>query len=198
MYLSFVSACARQTGLAYASQHRHPTQCGPCVEHPRFSRRDRNSQYLRGFLYGKFPQLMDLHYFSAARPQAPDCLADDFSPFAETVTLFRIRRAIRDLKSWPGIQRRARLIYRNFPYSAFLAQLTQRRIDGDAREPSGKTRAPIKIPEVHKSAQEGVLHRVFRVLTIASDPESHTENHLRMAFTKDAERAAVAALRGGD
>src|ERR1700722_12999409 len=140
---------------------------------------------------------MNVHPFSVSRPQAPNGRADYLFPLAETAILFRVRRVIRNLWMWPGIRGRAGFIQRNFPYSAFLPELPQRRVDGDARQPGGKTGSFIEIGEVNESAHEGILHRVFRVLAIAGDPKRHPENHLRMTFTKHAERGTMTAFRGG-
>ncbi len=97
----------------------------------------------------------------------------------------------------PGLLRWTLLVHRDFPYSTFLSQLPQGRVNGDARQPGAKARPFIEIGEVHESAHEGVLHRVFRVLAIAGDPKCHPEDHLLVTFAKHAERSVVTAFRRG-
>ena len=80
--------------------------------------------------------------------------------------------------------RRVWFVHRNFPDSTVLAKLCQGRINGNARQPGRKPRSAVKILEMEKGTQKGVLHCVFRVFAISRDPMGDSEEFLDMAFAK--------------
>ncbi|MGB2665420.1 MAG: hypothetical protein WAK48_15550 [Candidatus Acidiferrum sp.] len=74
-----------------------------------------------------------------------------------------------------------------FARVAISPDFHQRRIDGNARQPRCELRPPVEIPQMHQSAQEALLERVFRVLTVSGNPKRHLENFFLMALAKFSE-----------
>ncbi len=67
---------------------------------------------------------------------------------------------------------------------AFLSENHERRVDGDAREPSSELGPAVKVPHVHKRSQQCVLHCVFRVLITSGDPMCSTKELLPISLGK--------------
>src|SRR6202041_2295835 len=72
----------------------------------------------------------------------------------------------------------------------------QRRIDGDACQPGGKSRSFIEILDMGEGIQKTILHCIFRVFPISHDPMNDTEDFFDMAFAKLSERGSSSSLGG--
>jgi hypothetical protein len=84
----------------------------------------------------------------------------------------------------------------NLKRGSFLSENHERRVDGDAREPSPETGPAVKVSHVNKRSQQCVLNCVFRVLTVPGDPMGSTKELLSISFGKRGEGHGMPALGG--
>jgi len=84
----------------------------------------------------------------------------------------------------------------NLVGGSFLPENHERGVDGDAREPSCETGPAVKVGQVNKGPQEGVLHCVFRILRASGDAARSAKKLMSMSLGKGGEGGGMPALGG--
>jgi len=148
----------------------------------------------RGLPYRAFLQQLNLHYRSERGSQALDRFPQLAFFFPLRVPPFRIRLMIGYFAA-QAIRAEIIVIVRgNLARSSFLAEIHQRRVDGDAREPGSETGSAIKLPYVKERAQEGVLNCVLGVLNGSGDSVCGTKQLLPVSLRKCVEGRGIPSL----